>query len=66
MGEIASHQDALRLLAENAREIVVLDLSQRLQALRAKASRDALVKQPERAADQYPEAVEMWPCVARR
>jgi hypothetical protein len=52
---------------KNAREIVVLDLSQRnLQTLRAKTSRDALAEQAKRAADQYPEAEEMWPCVARR
>ena len=55
------------LHAENVREIVVLDLSHRnLQTLPAKTSRDELAEQAKLAADQYPEAEEMWPCVARR
>jgi hypothetical protein len=66
MREFLFQQAALRLLAENTREIVVLDLSPRLRALPAKASRDALAEQAKLAADQYPEAVEMWPCIARR
>ena len=53
--------------SENALEIVVLDLSQpNLRALRAEASRDVLSEQAQLAADQYPEAEEMWPCLARR
>ena len=49
-----SKQDASRLLLENAREIVVLDVvAAYLQALRAKASRDALAEQTKLAADLY-------------
>jgi outer membrane protein TolC len=49
-----SKQDASRLLVENAREIVVLDVvAAYLQALRAKASRDALAEQAKLAADLY-------------
>jgi outer membrane protein TolC len=49
-----SKQDSSRLLVENAREIVVLDVvSTYLRALRAKASRDALAEQAKLAADLY-------------
>jgi outer membrane protein TolC len=49
-----SKQDSSRLQMENAREIVVLDVvAAYLQALRAKASRDALAEQTKLAADLY-------------
>lgn len=49
-----SKQDSSRLLVQNAREIVVLDVvAGYLQALRAKASRDALNEQTKLAADLY-------------
>jgi outer membrane protein TolC len=49
-----SLQDSSRLLVENAREEVVLDvLATYLQALRAKASRDALIEQTRLANDLY-------------
>lgn len=47
-------QDSSRLLVQNAREIVVLNVvAAYLQALRAKASRDALNEQTKLAADLY-------------
>jgi outer membrane protein TolC len=49
-----SKQDSSRLLVENARETVVLDVvAAYLQALRAKASRDALSEQTKLATDLY-------------
>ena len=49
-----SKQDSSRLLAENARETVVLNVvAAYLQALRAKASRDALEDQTKLATDLY-------------
>ena len=49
-----SRQDSSRLLVQNAREIVVLDVvAAYLQALRAKASRDALTEQTKLATDLY-------------
>jgi outer membrane protein len=49
-----SRQESSRLLVDNAREIVVLDVvAIYLQALRAKASRDALADQTKLANDLY-------------
>src|SRR5262249_40249112 len=49
-----SKQDSSRLLVENARETVVLDVvGAYLQALRAKGSRDALAEQTKLATDLY-------------
>lgn len=49
-----SKQDSSRLMVENAREIVVLDVvAAYLQALRAKASRDALIEQTKLAGDLF-------------
>jgi len=49
-----SRQDSSRLLVDNAREVVVLDvLAAYLQALRAKASRDALLDQAKLANELY-------------
>jgi outer membrane protein TolC len=49
-----SKQDSSRLQVENAREIVVLDVvAAYLQALRAKAARDALTEQTKLATDLY-------------
>jgi len=49
-----SKQDSSRLLVENAREVVVLDVvSAYLQVLRSKASRDALTEQTKLATDLY-------------
>jgi outer membrane protein TolC len=49
-----SKQDSSRLLVQNAREIVVLNVvAAYLQALRAKSSRDALNEQTKLAADLY-------------
>ena len=49
-----SRQDSSRLLVENARETVVLDVvAAYLQALRAKASRDAIEEQTKLATDLY-------------
>jgi outer membrane protein TolC len=49
-----SRQDSSRLLVENARETVVLDVvAAYLQALRAKASRDAIAEQTKLATDLY-------------
>jgi outer membrane protein len=49
-----SKQESSRLLVDNAREIVVLDVvATYLQALRAKASRDTLLEQTKLANDLY-------------
>jgi outer membrane protein TolC len=49
-----SKQDSSRLMVENAREIVVLDVvAAYLQAVRAKASRDALIEQTKLAGDLF-------------
>jgi outer membrane protein TolC len=49
-----SRQESSRLLVENAREVVVLNaVGAYLQALRAKASRDALTEQTKLATDLY-------------
>jgi outer membrane protein len=49
-----SQQESFRVLVDNARELVVLDVvATYLQALRAKASRDALTEQKKLASDLY-------------
>jgi outer membrane protein TolC len=49
-----SQQESFRILVDNARELVVLDVvATYLQALRAKASRDALTEQKKLANDLY-------------